>query len=484
MGDFVALDVASKIEAEFDLTRVMLPLTEDRGQCPATFPILHSKDLLTNPKLIVFVLGAGKVELGQWSRALCINKTLAEGSLIWFLHEAIRVRGCAVLLTNPNVNMYLNASTRRMRRIPGNGSPEDHLYYLFRHFISKTSATEIAIIGHSFGGVSTMTLLGRDDAIDFLLGPEQRLKSITLTDSVHMGAMLSFSLSRATKRFLLKNAINFVRSKDPLGTKYAASAGTQRQSAGIDDHAATTYSCRELLWRWVDARMTKESLVSSPDSNSKTTTTTGKTLADKKHRSDAEEDESKRTSKTRKKPASRRRSSQEEHEGNDVKSHGKPPRKQKRNIDQDIQQQAEKLQQEEEDNTSSSENRQAIVRHDEESDGKEKAAAAAAAASTMPSVAPEISSDNTTSEGTHPKESIGTSSSSSTNTSRKSKSEKVRRSSSSHSSSNGAAKRSKRHSDSKDQEEAEEVHSQRQPPRSNVQTRSMSSRTTSASSTQ
>lgn len=255
LGDFVATSVAELIEKEFDLERVMLPLEQDRGRCPMTFPILHSKDLATNPKIIVFVLGAGKVELGQWSRSLCMNKTLAEGSLMLFIHEAIRVRGCAVLLTNPNVNYWMNPRTKRLNPIPENGDPEAHLYYLYKNFLEQAAATEIAIIAHSFGGVSTMNLLSKNDAVTDLLGDKGRLKSITFTDSVHSASMGSPLLSKATKKWLLANAINFIRSSEPLGTPYIAQSATQRCSAGSDDHAYTSYACRSLLWKWLDARM-------------------------------------------------------------------------------------------------------------------------------------------------------------------------------------------------------------------------------------
>jgi hypothetical protein len=263
LAEFVVQSLQDKMQEEFDLERVMMPLEKDRGECNTTFPIFHSKDIATNAKIVVIVLGAGRVELGQWSRALCMNQSLAEGSLMPFLHEAVRVRGCAVLLTNPNINSYIHASTKRLRRIPGHGSPEDHLKYLYRHYLANAAATEISIIAHSFGGVSTMTLLSNEVVeTDFFDGG--RLKSVTLTDSVHIASLGGFDLSKRVKKWLLENAINYVRSGDPLGTKYKPQGGTQRQSAGTDDHASTSYYCRKLLWGWIDDRMTKEALPALP----------------------------------------------------------------------------------------------------------------------------------------------------------------------------------------------------------------------------
>ena len=255
----MSLSLQDKIQEEFDLERVIMPSEKHRSACLVTFPIFHSKDIARNPKLVVLVLGAGKVELGQWSRSLCMNKSLAEGSLMPFLHEAIRVRGCAVLLTNPNINTYLDPAARALRRIPGHGSPEDHLHTLYRMYVAKSAAKEVSIIAHSFGGVSTMSLLSRPEVVSDLLDVG-RLKSITFTDSVHMAFLSQYRITKELKKWLLENAINFVRSKDPLGEEYAPQSYTQRQSAGTDDHASTSYACRELLWKWVDERMTKEPL--------------------------------------------------------------------------------------------------------------------------------------------------------------------------------------------------------------------------------
>lgn len=255
----MAPTIADQVQETFGLERLMLPLEKHRGDCPVTFPILYSEDIWTNPKLVVIVLGAGKVELCIWSRSLCINKSLGKGSVMQAVHQAMVERGCAVLLTNPNINVWSDTVNRQMKRIPGNGSPEDHLYYLYRLFIQRSPAKEIAIIAHSFGGVATMSLLSRPDARDDLLGTG-RLKSITLTDSVHGSGMSLYSIDKSTKKWLAKNAINWIRSSDPIGTEYTLQSLTQRQSAGTTDHASTNYTTVELMWKWIDKRMTREPL--------------------------------------------------------------------------------------------------------------------------------------------------------------------------------------------------------------------------------
>jgi hypothetical protein len=248
--ELATLDLQKKIREEFGLECVMLPLVKDRGTCPFTFPIFHSKDIATNDKIIVIVLGTGRVRLGQWSRKVCMNNTLAEGSVLPFLHEAIRVRGCAVLLTNPNVNSYMTESGRILP-IPGHHSAEEHLKSLYWLFLAHSKATEIAIIAHSYGGVSTVDLFS-DEAIEADLIGKNRLKCIAMTDSVHGKGI---QLTGRTREWFLNNAINFIRSREPPGKDCGVYANTQRASAGTENHALTSYSCRELLWRWIDCRM-------------------------------------------------------------------------------------------------------------------------------------------------------------------------------------------------------------------------------------
>lgn len=271
LGDIMAPTIADQVQETFGLERLSLPLEKHRGDCPVSFPILYSKDIMTNPKLVVIVLGAGKVELCIWSRSLCINKSLGKGSVMQAVHQAMVVRGCAVLLTNPNINVYSDPTNRTLKRIPGNGSPEDHLHYLYRLFIQRSAAKEIAIIAHSFGGVATMSLLSHPDIRADLLG-KGRLKSVTLTDSVHASGMSLFSIDKSTKKWLAENAVNWIRSNDALGTEYVLQSFTQRQSAGTTDHASTNYTTVKVLWDWIDARMTREPLTADAASSTDGTT--------------------------------------------------------------------------------------------------------------------------------------------------------------------------------------------------------------------
>lgn len=40
-----------------------------------------------------------------------------------------------------------------------NQTPEDHGIYIWRHFVQKAAARNIAIVAHSYGGIVTFTLV-------------------------------------------------------------------------------------------------------------------------------------------------------------------------------------------------------------------------------------------------------------------------------------------------------------------------------------
>eukprot|EP01027_Heterolobosea_sp_BB2_P007233 GEZU01010773.1.p2 GENE.GEZU01010773.1~~GEZU01010773.1.p2 ORF type:complete len:165 (-),score=41.14 GEZU01010773.1:52-546(-) len=130
-------------------------------------------DALSNPdNLLIIIQGAGAVRAGQWARALCINDSLRTGSILPYLEEAITKRGYGVVVLNPNQNYVEVPSNKTHGRggkskklaakkayIRGSESPEEHALYCWDHIIKKAKARNIAIVAHSYGGISTSYLL-------------------------------------------------------------------------------------------------------------------------------------------------------------------------------------------------------------------------------------------------------------------------------------------------------------------------------------
>lgn len=84
-------------------------------------------------------------------------------------------KGYGIILLNTNDNY-----TQSGNEILESGSPEEHATYVWDKYISTSSASSIAIVAHSYGGVVTLSLASNKKA-EF----ERRVKAIALTDSVH-----------------------------------------------------------------------------------------------------------------------------------------------------------------------------------------------------------------------------------------------------------------------------------------------------------
>lgn len=127
---------------------------------------------------------------GQWARALCLNNTLDEGSILPYIDRAVHA-GYALAILNPNQNSGPKAPPRNsfhfslllntpapLRReeffntdksygrsryksmsIQGNEDPESHTIYAWERVVSRSPASQIVIVAHSAGGYCTGCLL-------------------------------------------------------------------------------------------------------------------------------------------------------------------------------------------------------------------------------------------------------------------------------------------------------------------------------------
>ena len=93
----------------------------ERVELPLGSWVLASPDLSTADKVFILIQGSGGVRAGQWSRSLCRNETLKEGSILPHVVEATR-QGYALLILNPNHN----TDEEDGRPIPGSESQIEH----------------------------------------------------------------------------------------------------------------------------------------------------------------------------------------------------------------------------------------------------------------------------------------------------------------------------------------------------------------------
>jgi len=232
VGELVTEYVYTRLE-EVGLERRPLP-----GTTADTGFVFASPDCGTADRLLVLIHGSGVVRAGQWTRKLIINEDLDKGSMLPDIERA-REGGWAVLVLNTNHNTGLDGST-----LEGSGSPEEHAESAWKALVQHSSARNVAILAHSYGGVVSMALAAKFKQ-DFM----ERVSAVLLTDSVHYRMAGDAEVDRKLELV----GRNYVASDKPAGEALtSARRGLERVSAGHSQHEWTTWAARHLLHAELD----------------------------------------------------------------------------------------------------------------------------------------------------------------------------------------------------------------------------------------
>ncbi|XP_056680636.1 cotranscriptional regulator FAM172A isoform X11 [Monodelphis domestica] len=219
--------------------------------------IFMSEDAMTNPdKLMVLIHGSGVVRAGQWARRLIINEDLDSGTQIPYIKRAMD-EGYGVIVLNPNENYIEVEKTKsqvqlssdgsdepaekrerkdktfkeaKKRRdfyekyrnpqkekemvplyIRDNGSPEEHLIYVWDHFITHSAAENTFFVAHSYGGLAFVELMIQREA-----DVKNKVTAVALTDSVHN--VWHQEAGKTIREWMRENCCNWVSSSEPLDT--------------------------------------------------------------------------------------------------------------------------------------------------------------------------------------------------------------------------------------------------------------------------
>uniref|UniRef100_A0A3Q3EPY1 ARB2 cotranscriptional regulator A n=1 Tax=Labrus bergylta TaxID=56723 RepID=A0A3Q3EPY1_9LABR len=98
-------------------------------------------------------------------------------------------------------------------RIPvrENGSSEEHVLYVWDHFVSKAEAKNVFIVAHSYGGLSFVELMNQRE-----MQVKNRVCAVALTDSAHN--IWLQDTSKGTLDWMQQHCCNWVSSPEPLDT--------------------------------------------------------------------------------------------------------------------------------------------------------------------------------------------------------------------------------------------------------------------------
>lgn len=255
IGDIITDYIYDLLEKE-GLKRISIPVDAKENE-PTSF-FFQTEDAQSNSdKLLILIHGSGPVKAGQWARRLIMNDCLDSGTQLPFIKWGI-TNGYGVIVANTNINTVKEGNTKK--KIRGSESPEEHMLYLWEKFVQPSKAKNIAIVAHSYGGVSTLHLVNT-----YIKEFKDRVFAIALTDSVH-----SFQHQKeggkAAISFFKERAINWASAYDPLDTKIKTSMEyTPTLSAGTDKHEYTSYSSMNSIFKWFIKKYAEHTGTPLPD---------------------------------------------------------------------------------------------------------------------------------------------------------------------------------------------------------------------------
>ena len=145
--------VQAKITTDFGFISLKIP--ED--DVPASTSVLISPDWQTAAKLLVMTNNASGSMLGIFSRSLCLDAGLSQGSMLPYIQRA-RDLGYAVLILRPNSNSIVTEVSTNLGSsvlkvpIQGSESPEAHAMYVWENIIPRAECVRhIVLLGYGNG---------------------------------------------------------------------------------------------------------------------------------------------------------------------------------------------------------------------------------------------------------------------------------------------------------------------------------------------
>jgi len=211
--------------------------------------IYCSNDFFTNPKCIIIIQGTGGVRVGIWSRQVCVNDSIKNGSMIPYIEMALE-KNYSLIILNPN-ERYDDYKDKTKNEIKEFSSMGKHCKYVYNNIIKNNeNIKEIYIIAHSMGGYCTVEILN-ENKDDLLSG---KIKKIGFTDSVH--GKLYQILDENSLEIFRQITRNYIRSDEKVGklisTYDDSYDGVDNYSSGHNKHEYTSPFAILEIFKWFE----------------------------------------------------------------------------------------------------------------------------------------------------------------------------------------------------------------------------------------
>ncbi|XP_078735223.1 cotranscriptional regulator ARB2A homolog [Lampetra fluviatilis] len=278
LGEVITEYVYELLVNECGLEKHYVPVEAINGNEPFSF-IFMSPGALQQETLLLLVHGT-VVRAGQWARRLIINDCLDSGTQIPYIKRAME-EGYGVVVLNTNDNRVDGERLERQRKsmedakkgpqpnstdasaasglrtrgrrrhqryhyIRDNESPEQHIKYVWKHFVEDSRATRVFLVAHSCGGQDFVNMVS---SCPDVLG---RLSAVALTASPHR-------LPQKNKTMLewfQKNSVNWVASSEALDTRIHGHGDAYVElSAGTKKHSMTSWCALQSIFTYFDNKL-------------------------------------------------------------------------------------------------------------------------------------------------------------------------------------------------------------------------------------
>ncbi|XP_072118333.1 putative protein ARB2BP [Mobula birostris] len=253
-GTILAEYIYELLEKGCGLKRLYVP--EDAAEDePKSFCFMSEGALNAPSKLIVFVQDRGVTRAGAWSQQLIVHDCLDTGTQIPFIKRALSEQ-YEVMVLNPNDNFLAietghsaNAEcpqtehkVEKLKR--GVESHEQHILYIWDHFLSECAPMSVAFVVHGYGGLAFVSLLTERSEV------MNKVYTVAFINSNH--DVDHQDVGPAERDWIAKNCRKWLLSNKPLDKPVSSMrADCPQVSAGTENHDLAPASCLHPIFKYL-----------------------------------------------------------------------------------------------------------------------------------------------------------------------------------------------------------------------------------------
>ncbi|XP_059824547.1 putative protein FAM172B [Hypanus sabinus] len=250
-GRTLAEYIYELLEKGCGLKRLYVP--EDAAEDePKSFCFTSEGALNAPSKLIVFVQDRGVMRAGTWSQQLVVHDCLDTGTQIPFIERALSEQ-YEVMVLNPNDNFLAiemghsaDAQSEHKVEKPKRGveSHEQHMSYIWDHFLSKCAPMSVAFVVHGYGGLAFMSLLTERAEV------MNKVYTVAFINSNH--DVDHQNVGPTERDWIAKNCRKWLLSDKPLDKPVSSMRKDCPQvSAGTENHDLAPATCLHPIFKYL-----------------------------------------------------------------------------------------------------------------------------------------------------------------------------------------------------------------------------------------